>query len=383
MTVQPNPDQKRLLALDGGGLMGLISLGVLQEMESQLAEAHNDPEFRLRDFFDYIGGTSTGAIIAAGLMKGMRVGELIALYRSSGAMMFRPAKIWHKVISLLSHRYDHTQLNELLKTHLGDKTIFELQDDDPVMRKKHLLVIAHCVETDSCWPISTNPDGKYNNRDHDDCNLHLPLWKLVRASTAAPFYFRPQFIEFGKKTKIERSFIDGGLTGYNNPAMKLFEMATMPEYRCCWPTGADRLMLISVGAGLAERPVAKSWRMGTPLPSLAREATLDLMRRTTITTDLACRAIGQCVHGDPIDAEVGEAQAPRTAPLFSYARYNIDTSLDNLARHELAPSGGRLKMDDVGQIDTFHRIGEIAGRAVDMRAHFGNFLPGPDHDKAS
>ena len=41
--------QKRLLALDGGGIMGLISLGILREVEDQLRAAHGeDPAFRLR-----------------------------------------------------------------------------------------------------------------------------------------------------------------------------------------------------------------------------------------------------------------------------------------------------------------------------------------------
>ena len=34
----------------------------------------------MSDFFDYIGGTSTGAIIAAGLSRGMSVGELLQFY---------------------------------------------------------------------------------------------------------------------------------------------------------------------------------------------------------------------------------------------------------------------------------------------------------------
>lgn len=63
------PPPKRLLALDGGGLMGLISLGILQEIEDQLRDAHGGHEvFLLCNYFDYIAGTSTGAIIAAGLM---------------------------------------------------------------------------------------------------------------------------------------------------------------------------------------------------------------------------------------------------------------------------------------------------------------------------
>jgi patatin-like phospholipase/acyl hydrolase len=63
---------RKLLALDGGGIRGVLTLEVLIKIEEMLAEATGQgKEFRLCDFFDYIGGTSTGAIIAAGLARGM------------------------------------------------------------------------------------------------------------------------------------------------------------------------------------------------------------------------------------------------------------------------------------------------------------------------
>ena len=61
---------RRLLALDGGGILGVMSLEILAQIERQLKEATGaGEEFRLGDYFDYIGGTSTGAIIATGLSR--------------------------------------------------------------------------------------------------------------------------------------------------------------------------------------------------------------------------------------------------------------------------------------------------------------------------
>ena len=58
---------RKLLALDGGGIRGVLSLQVLIKMEGLLREQSGQGEdFRLCNYFDYIGGTSTGAIIAAG-----------------------------------------------------------------------------------------------------------------------------------------------------------------------------------------------------------------------------------------------------------------------------------------------------------------------------
>jgi predicted acylesterase/phospholipase RssA len=65
--------QKKLLAIDGGGIRGVLSLEVLQKIESLLKEQSGNPQFVLADYFDYIAGTSTGGIIAAGLSIGMPV----------------------------------------------------------------------------------------------------------------------------------------------------------------------------------------------------------------------------------------------------------------------------------------------------------------------
>jgi patatin-like phospholipase/acyl hydrolase len=67
-----------LLSLDGGGIRGLITLGILRELEKKLAHrTAQGAAFRLGEWFDYVGGTSTGAIIAAGLARGMAVQDLI------------------------------------------------------------------------------------------------------------------------------------------------------------------------------------------------------------------------------------------------------------------------------------------------------------------
>ncbi len=80
---------RRILALDGGGIRGLITLEVLRRLESELATATGVGEtFRLCDFFDLVGGTSTGAIIAAGLARGMSVEEISKFYQTFGRKVF-------------------------------------------------------------------------------------------------------------------------------------------------------------------------------------------------------------------------------------------------------------------------------------------------------
>src|SRR5215831_12780770 len=85
---------RKLLALDGGGIRGVITLEILAEIERQLQKKLGRGEdFVLADYFDYIAGTSTGAIIAACLSLGMRVEEVARFYKDSGPAMFDKANL--------------------------------------------------------------------------------------------------------------------------------------------------------------------------------------------------------------------------------------------------------------------------------------------------
>jgi hypothetical protein len=61
-----------------------------------------------------------------------------------------------------------------------------------------LMMVMRNVTTDSPWPVTNNPLAKYNDRARPDCNLKLPLWQLVRASTAAPTFSRRKWSPLAK-----------------------------------------------------------------------------------------------------------------------------------------------------------------------------------------
>ena len=69
------PGRKKLLAIDGGGIRGVLALEVLRRIEDVLRQEGGNEELCLADYFDYISGTSTGGIIAACLSRGMSVAE--------------------------------------------------------------------------------------------------------------------------------------------------------------------------------------------------------------------------------------------------------------------------------------------------------------------
>ena len=74
------PGPRKLLALDGGGIRGVLSLLILARIERLLVKQSGRADYRLADYFDYVAGTSTGAIIAAGIALGMSVTEILTFF---------------------------------------------------------------------------------------------------------------------------------------------------------------------------------------------------------------------------------------------------------------------------------------------------------------
>src|SRR5262249_6206647 len=162
---------------------------------------------------------------------------------STSAMIFDPA--W--LVERIKYLYTADPLKAKLQEVFGSATTLE-----PDNLKCLLLIVTKNVTTDSPWPVSSNPDAKYNDPARKDCNLQIPLWQLVRSSTAAPVFFPPEVVQWDPTDQSKTFvFVDGGVTPYNNPAFLLYRMATDPAYCLSWETGEDNLLLISVGTGAA------------------------------------------------------------------------------------------------------------------------------------
>ncbi len=358
----------RMLALDGGGIRGLLTLGILERIEAFIARKTG--KTRLCDYFDYIAGTSTGAIIAAGLARGMSVSDLISFYQENGVRMFEPSSLLRRLNSL----YTADPLKAKLQDVFGANTTL-----DPDNLNCLLLVVTRNVTTDSPWPISSNPDAKYNDPSREDCNLQIPLWQLVRASTAAPVFFPPEVLQWSKtdpgKTFV---FVDGGVTPHNNPAFLLFRMATEPAYRLGWKTGEKDLLLVSVGTGAAEQGGVTAASPNQNILSNVAALPGGLMYGIQVDQDINCRTIGHCTYGAHIDNEIGTLASPAGTDLgrrFLYARYNADLSragLFDLGFKNVDPANIQ-KMDAVENIPTLLAIGNEAGKRIEA-AHFGPFL---------
>ena len=368
---------RKLLALDGGGIRGVLTLEILLELEKQLkAELKKDDTFRLSDFFDYIGGTSTGAIIAAGLSMGMSVQQLLDFYEEKGAAMFHKAFL----LDLLKFFYDDAPLTRELQKTFGEGDI----DLKSGAFKSLLLVVTMNRSTDSPWPISNNPCAKYNKAERPDCNLRIPLYKLVRASTAAPTYFRPETLVLDpSKPEKKTVFVDGGVTPFNNPAFVMYKMATLAPYALNWNTGEKQMLIVSVGTGSAPSPGVYKNLLGT-----VKKLPNNLLYAMQVDQDTNCRTVGRCVFGAPIDREIGDL-IPRDIgnnmiPLdtdmnrkFCYVRYNADLTDEGLKELELPDikSDDVRKMDSVKFIPQLRRVGKAAGlKQINVKTHFQHFI---------
>lgn len=364
--------QKTILALDGGGIRGLITIEMLAIMEAGLRKKSGKQNLVLSDFFDFVAGTSTGAVIGTCIAMGMAVEDIRKFYLDSGRQMFDRAFL----LKRLQYKYEDEPLASKLKEVLGTDTT--LGSD---RLKTVLMMVMRNATTDSPWPVFNNPHAKYNATNRDDCNLHLPLWQLVRASTAAPTYFPPEVVTFGANGPNPYSFIfvDGGVTTYNNPAFLAFQMATAHSYKMSWRAGEKDMLVVSLGTGGSS--LANTGLAPEKLTLLYYGVNVAdaLMNAASAGWDMACRTVGACRFGPPLDREfdtmVG-GPSDNVPRLFSYARYNPELTKEGLASIGLSSIRPEdvQKLDSVEHMDQLQAIGQAyAEKSFDI-SHFTHFI---------
>jgi len=388
---QPGP--KKILACDGGGIRGLITVEILARLEADLRQHFAQPDLLLGDYFDFICGTSTGAIIASCLSCGMDMATIRNFYLDHGVSMFERARWYRK----LHEKYEAEPLGRILRQAFHDQLqgyASELQEGDGVVKlgdprlKGLLMLMLRNHSTDSPWPVCNNPLARYNQADRADCNLRLPLWQLVRASAAAPIFFPPEVVTLASGTDQEYSFVfvDGGMTTYNNPAWMAVQMATASPYRINWRTGVDQLLVVSVGTGNA--PIARPTQRPDEMWHINNAITMPLALMSAATTgwDMVCRIVGECRFGAPVDREFGSMiQSPGTPPdqsnwsgakQFAYVRYDPLTSRDGLDSLGLTqiPEQDLAAMDDVGKIPELRQVGSAYAEHHLSLDHLSGFI---------
>lgn len=332
---------KRILSLDGGGIRGALTLGYLKKIEEMLRLRYNKPDMVLSDYFDLIGGTSTGAIIATTLSLGYDVDFIVKKYFELGGEIFSGKHSWLDIGDRLGATYDAKPLEKQLKSIFGDIT---LGNQEQV--KTGLCVVTKRADTNSIWPVFNHPNGKYYNSQFGN-NAGIYLRDIVRASAAAPTYFIPIRIDAGGG--FSGAFVDGGVSMANNPALQLFMIATMKNhYPFGWEKGENNLLIVSVGTGfgrfdtLPDRITKnKLWDWAQQIPDM-------LMSDASWHNQCMLQWMSRSPTAQQIDGELqdlaGDMLVPE--PLLSYLRYNIcleEASLKNLELYDLDSNGNRIK----------------------------------------
>jgi patatin-like phospholipase/acyl hydrolase len=205
----------RVLAIDGGGIRGLIPALVLAEIERRTGR-------RTADLVDLVAGTSTGGILACALAKPdpLPAAEIAGIYEQEGPRIFDRSllKTITSVGGNLDERYDADGLVRALRTYLGDARL----GDATVP----IVITAYDIEGRQAVLLRPATDGD------------VPMVDAAHATSAAPTYFEP--VRIGR-----RALVDGGVFAIN-PALTAFA-----------EVAGERLdVLASLGTGEQTRPLA-------------------------------------------------------------------------------------------------------------------------------
>ncbi|WKT53739.1 Patatin-like phospholipase domain [Fusarium oxysporum f. sp. vasinfectum] len=204
----------KLLSLDGGGIRGISTLIILKHLMKRI-----HPPQKPCDYFDLIGGTSTGGIIA--IMLGrlrMDVQECIDKYIELSSSAFTPKR---SKVNFLSKINDKWEVNgkyraDVLVNEMRQIVQDSLDDKDPEAKL-------------------FDPNAACKGRD-------CTIWQAARATSAAATFFDP--IQIGRQT-----FVDGA-TGMNNPVEQVVE-----EANSIWPDAIQKgriQCLVSIGTGIPD-----------------------------------------------------------------------------------------------------------------------------------
>jgi uncharacterized protein len=226
----------RVLAIDGGGIRGVIPAVLLQHIEERSGK-------RICQMFDLIVGTSTGGILAAGLTvpksnstPKYAAADMLDLYAEHGSTIFKRS-FWRGVTSVagaFDEQYSHEPLEKLLKQYLGNKTLTDCLVP--------IVLTSYDIERREPYLFKTRRAKEKADRNHY-------LADAARATSAAPTYFEPAKVRSLAKRPTVRHLVDGGVF-VNNPSMCALVEALS------YGVKSEDIVLVGLGTGVATRTIA-------------------------------------------------------------------------------------------------------------------------------
>lgn len=250
---------KIILAIDGGGIRGIIPATILDYLEKKIQEIQKDPRIRISKLVDLVAGTSTGSIIGSLMLMPCNtteghprysMTEIIEMYIDMGPEVFQK-KFWHSLKTgwgLFGPVFPASNIEDPLLQMLGHHKMWELNKP--------------CLFTG--YDIDKRRINIYTNHDSDRKYRNYYVKDIVRGSTAIPAYFPPAYFRYG--TDIN-TVVDGGVFA-NNPSMVAYIEAgkTLFGYENSLENlNPDNIMIISLGTGASKKkgfPYKKSKKYG-------------------------------------------------------------------------------------------------------------------------
>lgn len=210
----------RVLALDGGGVRGLFTLGVLKSLEKDF------PNFL--ENIDLVSGTSTGGIIALGIAKGLSINKMISLYKDKAKDIFDDS-IYDDIrdlFGIIGAEYSNDKLEQLMIQYFGEDT--ELGD-----LKKKVLIPTFQLMSDT--PDKAWKSKYFNNYSDEEWDWYEKVYKVAMRTSAAPTYF-PTY----------DGYVDGGVVANNPSSAALFQVMSLKDKL---GISVDDIRVLSVGTG--------------------------------------------------------------------------------------------------------------------------------------
>ncbi|KAH7126726.1 hypothetical protein B0J11DRAFT_284076 [Dendryphion nanum] len=250
----------RLLAIDGGGVRGLSALMILQQLMETVNPASPPKPC---DYFDIIGGTSTGGLIAVMLGRlRMTVDEAIDAYLSLADCVFQKKAHRVTVKGKIQGRFDSDELARAVKEVVKRQGL----DEDALLKDEadsacKVFMCATSKETSGTVCLTSYKSA----RGSSDLLNSVKIWEACRATSAASSFFDP--IAVGR---YKEEFVDGA-TGANNPVWEVWNQAQLewgPE-----PLEGKVKCLVSIGTGVPSLRPFKSdvFHIGETLVAIATE----------------------------------------------------------------------------------------------------------------
>jgi patatin-like phospholipase/acyl hydrolase len=244
----------RILAIDGGGVRGIIPAQVLVSLEDKLKKESGNPDIAIADCFDLFAGTSSGGILTCiylyprpgdPLRPRFSAEEALQFYFKASDKIFH-SPVWHKLNMLegiLREKYPADGIESALEGLFHDLKLSDLV--------KPCLVTSYDLGRQHAYLFSQRAARRTPARD-------FFLRDVCRATSAAPTYFEVAGIKSG--TEVHYPLIDGGVFA-NNPAMCAFaEGLVMRGPR---KTDTRDILMLSLGTGVAGTPYrydkVKNW----------------------------------------------------------------------------------------------------------------------------